>query len=449
MNLAQQRAAELSHQKQALRRELADWRGRTQRGQKLEKHHTQVLAITAKLDGFLDQVAEPDPAAAEPFKDFERISRSLIGAHRVWAYFRSKLALRDVDWLAADLKCADELAWECYRPARERAAAAGAIPPEGLKEPPLVFFSNDASPFAQARHSVFEPERINEQGDVKRLGEALLLLPIPVIGVPWFQLNHLPLAVVVAHEVGHAVEHDFGLIQPLADAFAALPVDAGRRAAWASWRHELFADAYGVLSVGPAFVLALMHFLAGDPASIQQERVEGPQWRRYPNRFLRLLVNFELLARLGVADPALRQSWIDAYQFHLMQPFEADIPAVAAALLDMPWPPFGNLSLKEVISFSATDAARAQTLAGVILRGSTLPGGEPFRRLYAAATLAYYQDPAAYVQRNAHSALVNRILASIPPGVRSAEKTPAATREAQIKAIYGQTGGELLDLFAE
>jgi hypothetical protein len=449
MTLVQERAVELSHQKQVLRKELDDWRQRTQRGRKLEKHHTQVQAITAKLDDFLNRVAEPDPTAAEPFKDYERISRSLIGAHRVWAYFRSKLALRDVDWLAADLKCADELAWECYRPARERAAAAGAIPPEGLKEPPLVFFSNDASPFAQARHSVFEPERINEQGDVKRLGEALLLLPIPVIGVPWFQLNHLPMAVVVAHEVGHAVEHDFGLVKPLADAFAALPVDGERRPAWSSWRHELFADAYGVLCVGPAFVLALMHFLAGDAAIIQGERVEGPAWGRYPNRFLRMLVNFELLVQMGIADPALLQAWRGAYQSHAMQPFEADIPAVVAALLGTRWPSFGGVSLKEVISFGAADAARAQVLAGVIKLGSALPAGEPFRRLYAAATLAYYDDPATYAARNANSAVVNRILQSIPPGVRSAEKTPAAAREAEIKAIYGQTGGDLMDLFAD
>ncbi len=449
MNLIQQRAVELGHQKQVLRDELGAWRDKTQRGEKLEKHHTQVLAITAKLDGFLDLIAEPDPAAAEPFKDYETINRSLIGAHRVWAYFRSKLALRDVDWLVADLKCADELAWECYRPARERAAAAGSIPPEGLKEPPLVFFSNDASPFAQARHSVFEPEKINEQGDVKRLGDALLLLPIPVIGVPWFQIKHLPMAVVIAHEVGHAVEHDFQLGKPLADGFAALPVDADRKPAWSSWRHELFADAYGVLCTGPAFVLALMYFLAGDPASIQQERVEGPAWGRYPNRFLRMLVNFELLARLGIAEATWKQAWIDTYQFHLMQPFDDDIAAVVTTLLDTPWQSLCGVSLKEVIAFSAPDVARAQVVAGVIKRGSTLPSGEPFRRLYAAATLAYYEDPTTYAARNAHSAVVNRILQSIPPGVRSAEKTLASTREAEIKAIYGQTGKELLDLFAD
>jgi hypothetical protein len=162
-----------------------------------------------------------------------------------------------------------------------------------------------------------------------------------------------------------------------------------------------------------------------------------------------MLVNFELLAQMGIADPALLQAWRGAYQSHAMQPFEADIPAVVAALLGTRWPSFGGVSLKEVISFGAADAARAQVLAGVIKLGSALPAGEPFRRLYAAATLAYYDDPATYAARNANSAVVNRILQSIPPGVRSAEKTPAAAREAEIKAIYGQTGGDLMDLFAD
>lgn len=448
MELVQQRAAELSHQQQILRQELADWRTRTRKGTKLQKHFTQVLAITAKLDDFLDKIGEPDPAAVEPFKNYERINRNLIGAHRVWAYFRSKLALRQVDWLADDLKCADELAWECYRPAREKAEAAGSIPSGGLKEPPLVFFSNDASPFAQARHSVFEPEKINEQGDVKRLGEALLLLPIPVIGVPWFQVNHLPMAVVVAHEVGHAVEHDFGLDKSLAEAFAALPVADERKSAWSAWRHELFADAYGVLCTGPAFVMALMHFLAGDPASVQQERVEGPAWGRYPNRYLRMLVGFELLRHQGIADAVLEQTWRDTYQFHLMQTFDDDIPAVVTALLDQPLEPFGSMPLKEVVSFGAADVERTQVLADTIKRGSKLPLGEPFRKLYAAATTAYYTDPTTYTEKKAHKTVVERMLLSIPPGVRSAGKALTPAREAQIRAIYGQTGGDLLDLFA-
>lgn len=448
MDLAQQRAVELRHQKSALQDELEEWRTRTKKGAKLEKHFTQVLAITAKLDGFLAQIEEPDPQAADPFVDYDMIHRLLLGGHRIWAYFRSKLALRDVDWLANDLKCADELAWECYRPAREKAAAAGKIVPSALKEPPLVFFSNDASPFAQARNTVFAPEQVDDGGAVGDLGAAILMLPISVIGIPWFQLHHLPMAVVVAHEVGHAVEHDFGLEAALTAAFAALAVPDERKVAWSAWREELFADAYGVLCCGPAYVQALMDFLLGAPAAIQQERKEAPAWGRYPGRYLRMFVNFRLLAQLGVANPGLEQSWQDIYQFHLLQPYEEDVPAVVTALLNTPYAPFGGATLKEVVAFNQGDLAAAQSAAKFINQGLNLPVGTSFRRLYAAATMAYYGDPETYARRNAHSAMVQRMLASIPPGVRSAAKVPPATQAAAITDLYSPTGAELFDLLA-
>jgi hypothetical protein len=448
MDLVRQRAIELRHQKQALRLELEDWRRRTKLGEKLEKHFSQVLAITAKLDNFLDLMEEPDENAPEPFKRYDNISRSLLGAHRVWAYFRSKLALRDVDWLADDLKCADELAWECYRPAREQAELARSIPPERIKEPPLVFFSNEASPFAQARHSVFEPELINQQGDVRRLGEALLLLPIPVIGIPWFQVDHLPMAVVVAHEVGHAVEHDFRLGKTLQDAFTALAVCDDRKPAWSSWRHELFADAYGVACTGPAFVQALMDFLAAAPAVIQQERIEESKWGRYPNRYLRMLVNFQLLDHLGIRDPLMEQAWKNAYPSHAMQAFDKDIEAVVSALLDTPLSTFGDLTLKEVVSFGPADVTRVNMLAEYINAGLELPEGESFRKLFSAATVAYYSAPETYVTMNGHSAVVKRMLSSITPGVRSVNLARQVERAEKIEQVHGQAGQELLDLFA-
>ena len=448
MKLAAQQAIGLRQQKLTLQREFADWRERTQEGKQLEKHCTQVLAITAKLEGFLDKIGEPDETAADAFEENHRIHRLLLGAHRIWAYFRSKLALRDVSWLADDLQCADELAWECYRPARVKAEAADSIAKGDLKEPPLVFFSNDASPFSQARHSIFEPEFIKQQGDAGKLGLAILQLPIPVIGIPWFQVDHLPTAVVIAHEVGHAVEHDFGLGTALKDAFAALPVPTCRRPGWLSWRHELFADAYGVLCTGPAFSRALMDFLAADPKRIQQEEVAAPDWGRYPNRFLRMLVNFELLGQLGIPDAGLGKLWKDAYLFHQMQAFEQDIAAVVSALLETVFPTFGA-TLKQVVSFGHADQSRVEDLASDIIAGIEMPKNEPFRKLYAATTIAYFQDAKTYEENNTAMPLIARMLDAIPDGVRSAEPEPPEDREAEMEAIYRPTGGELMGILAD
>ena len=77
-----------------------------------------------------------------------------------------------------------------------------------LKEPPLLFCSSNASPFIQRRNTPFLAEGVTAD-DMERFDAALAFLPIPIIGVPWSQANHLPAAVVIGHEVGHAVERDF------------------------------------------------------------------------------------------------------------------------------------------------------------------------------------------------------------------------------------------------
>jgi hypothetical protein len=65
-------------------------------------------------------------------------------------------------------------------------------------------------------------------GDTE-LQRAVERLPIPPVGVPWFQLRPLPDALVLAHAIGHHVENDFDLtptLRELADAaltFAAAP----------------------------------------------------------------------------------------------------------------------------------------------------------------------------------------------------------------------------------
>ena len=76
-------------------------------------------------------------------------------------------------------------------------------------------------------------------------------LPVPVVGVPWFQLYHLPDALVIGHEVGHLVERDTGLtatIQELVErAVTEARMDPGCVAAWRGWAAEAFADVYGTL----------------------------------------------------------------------------------------------------------------------------------------------------------------------------------------------------------
>jgi hypothetical protein len=80
----------------ALRREFADWRARSQANQPLGEAQVADRPPHCATGGLSGRHAgDPDPAAPS-FADNERIYTRLLGAHRIWAYFRSKLALRDV-----------------------------------------------------------------------------------------------------------------------------------------------------------------------------------------------------------------------------------------------------------------------------------------------------------------------------------------------------------------
>jgi hypothetical protein len=127
--------------------------------------------------------------------------------------------------------------------------------------------------------------------------------PFPTIGILWYQVFHLPDAIVIGHEVGHAVEIDCELTEPLQQCVERV-VAPTRRPAWQAWRREVFADLWGGFSAGPAFAGSLMDFLVGSPDAIAGERVVNSDYADYPPRTLRILINLALLAESGYEDEA-------------------------------------------------------------------------------------------------------------------------------------------------
>jgi hypothetical protein len=452
MELLARRATSLQVQEAALRAEFDDWRKRTEAHKALEKHNTQVQRIVTQLEAFLDALPRE---AAPSFAGLEKTYTRVLGAHRIWAYFRSKLALRDIAWLMQDLTTADELAWACYQLVRDQAKAAGTIEPEALKEPPLLFFSSQPAPFVQGRDTNFQPEGVTTD-DSSRFGRAVLKLPVPVIGLPWFHVDHLPIAVLVAHEVGHAVERDFGLEDQLNQIFDELTVDGERNRAWKMWRKEIFADVFGILCTGRAHVLALMDYLINDPQTIQQKRVDGPAWGLYPPDFLRMLLNVEILTRLAPQNAGreewlatyctpMAEAWQGTYTFHQMRAFEPDMAAVVKAILTAQWQGLGGATLSQIVK--PVDEKRVQKLADDILKRRALPKNESFRQLFAAATVAYYQDSAGYVASNQTVRVARRLFDLIPAGVRSGDRNLSQTQQQKQQAADRQAGSALLALF--
>lgn len=448
MNLAQRHEASLRYEHDALTADFKRWRNLTSRDDKVQKHFTQTRRITELLEELLAAAAAATPAAA-PDPDAqneaalnraEARGQTLLFAQRTWAYFKSKFSLRYIDELRPMLKCADEFAWACYRPAWERARQAGKIDEGDLKEPPLIYLTGNESPVVQVREGRYAPEGIGAQ-DARTYSE-LLALPIPVIGLPWAQVSRLSLAVTLAHEVGHAVDEDFAVGAALDEAIRNLTtVPDARKSAWLAWRRELFADAWGVLCAGPAHLIALSDYLVTTPAEVKAERANPARWGIYPPRLLRIFFNTQLLAAAGLADVGVWQEWQAAYPIHGMMDFDdfaADAPHVASALLRTPVPAFGAVAPADVIQMTPEQWAevkrRADQLPAITditpkttdARQAAKDNQTLFRLTLAAATWATHEstDPVAIETRITRTADALAIRA--PGGTRGLAEDKAA-----------------------
>jgi hypothetical protein len=418
---------ELQQKLASLRWEFAEWRARTKEKEKLEKHHTQVRAIT----GILETLAGPVDQALGGAAQDDRVlaeSRSteltILELHRMWEFFRSKLALRYVPWFEDYLLAADEFAWACYQPCLRF------VKPEVGREPPLAFLNGGSSPFTVPRGAAYAAESVPyEAMRTKEFAEALQCIPIPVIGIPWFQVKHLPEALVIGHEVGHDVERDLRLtatLRSLLDAtFDANAVPGERRKAWHAWSQEVFADVYGVLAGGPAFVETLVDFLAEDPRSITTEWRGDPSWGSYPTSTLRVLLACAVLAECEFDEQAvdpLRKRWTDVYDHHALTEFEDDVPLVAHALVEGPYAELDRAPLTAVLSFSPSDYATAKNAAKQA-RLQREPSTTDVRKLVAAARIAYDTDPTAYVQQDVAKLVVETIRDTRKGGTRTRKET--------------------------
>lgn len=455
MNLIQRQDALLRYERDGLLASFQTWRNITANDSAWQKHFTQVRRITDLLEPLAADAgnapAEDDAAA---LMRQERQAKQLLFAQRTWDYFRSKLALRELKDHRPMLQCADEFAWSCYRPAWEAARQARMIDANDLKEPPLIYLTGSETPFVQVRQGRYSPEGIGAE-DARSYG-SLLALPIPVIGLPWPQLKQTALIVTLAHEVGHAVDEDFGVGAAADAAIGDLGDTLGERGkAWLAWRRELFADAYGVLCAGPAHLIALSDYLLATEDVVRAERVDLKQPGKYPPRQLRMWFNHQLLAEIGLADVGVWQAWDELYPVRGMQDFDdyaADAGAVVRALLRTPISKFGGKAVREVICMTAQEWAEVERRAAMLpAADDRLPWSTArvrdaaetqslFRLTFAAATLASYRaaDPAAQAKK------LERMIQTAVGWVPYGKRGPQEDRTADA-ALFAEQQAHLAD----
>ena len=309
-------------------------------------HTSQIEAVCGGLTALhrliVTEIDEAEDAGTralslEAIVGFER---RILAALEIWNAYREKFAFRMMPEQRQILALMDDLAWHAYLPARNRAVDSGSVALDAVRQPPLVFPNSRWSPFARSREQRYELSEESGNWDaLDDLDEWLRTLPVPLIGIPWYQMAHLPDAVFVGHEVGHLVEEDFHLEESLREAIvSALPAAPDGRisqhqSAWSRyWRSEVFADVYGVLTTGPAYAAVLVDTLHGTGVESEEQpnlkRPSSQQWSAYPTRGLRAQLVCEAVRQLpdpngtkvfSTGADVLLADWRLAHPSHAMQ----------------------------------------------------------------------------------------------------------------------------------
>lgn len=448
----ERRRRDLANKAGALRDELRRWRGISAAGQPLEKHQTQLGRITARMDGLLERIQQVELAEAEVLDKGRALEQKLLTAHTIWEFFRAKFAQRLDPGYGAHLRVCDDFAWQCYSPVQLmfHARPENAERVSATREPPLVYLNGGWSPLAIGRSSAFQVERAAGGWSAHEdFREVIEDLPVPLVGLPWFHVAHLPDVLVIAHEVGHVVEWDFRL-RPDLEAALARSVEPARLQAWTAWLPEVFADIYGCLAGGAAFAATLIDFLVQGRERLLADRRNPGAWGHYPPAWLRTRLLVETLSTLADGDE-MRQTvemLAQRQEQYFGRPeanldFAGDPPVVAAAMLDCRCSTLLNAAgaAPRVRDLLPGSGPLAGHVAGNIARGNK-SGSEDLPVLLAAARWVWERDPLAYVDKG-FDARIRALLPLPKPGTRGplrTEPTPAeeALREQREKVRGGQ-----------
>jgi hypothetical protein len=437
--LAERKVLELEKKLAGIGAELDEWLADASIGKPLRKHRTQIRRLTDQLRGMAEDIGERIATVAidddEVLTACRQLQREMLEVHRLWDHYRSKLNLRYLEWFSGYLSTADEFAWACYEPVQEAAGTNGAV---SLRGGPLVFLSGEFSPFTDVRGNRIEVPRV-DTSDSEQFHEALAALPIPLIGVPWYQVAYLPDAVLIAHEVGHDVEKDFALSRTIQE--HAKPVlrelDAPALFAWSTWLREFWADIFGVLAAGPAYVSAAVDLLVTNPAELAADAAAPLEFGAHPPSAFRVHAMTHTLKRAGFEDEARQwQPWNEAF------PSDGDAGLALAKklvdqLLEGTFPQLDGRTLDGILSFSSAQHDAAVE-AGNYSLANMSPQSPDIRCLVAGARLAFDKDPKRFAKPGPQELIVCRAVQAM------GDETRMRTAEAEVSREADRAAGRAL-----
>jgi hypothetical protein len=389
--------------------DLKEWR-RATANKPLDKHASQVEAIVGQLSAALAELRLPPDDGGSA----SEVIQAVLDYHHIWDFFRAKLALRFVPWYQPFLAAADDLAWASWRPVRD---AVRARTGREIREPPLVYLSRSAIPFAVNRGDDYRdllPRGGIWTTEAERAASALV---VPVISLPWHRTNWLPVILSIAHEVGHVVVADLALLPSLTDRLGAIDLH-DRHEAWTSWLEEVYADVFAAVVCGGGTELSLVGQLGADDGGPPPE----PPWGDYPPVPLRAHVIREVARRRGGSVQAAPPGG-----------FTGDVPAVVAALLDQDLPDAGRLD----DLFSPVDTPAMRDEADRLARARN-PQAADVRSLLAAATRALAAAPDTLDRTRLQRAVLERAarIRDVGRRGRSADTATASAERDRAAGVY-------------
>lgn len=355
--------------------------------------HTQAVnkMITGLRSGLLSMSGKVSKATNATIEEpsagrLQDLMRKKAHAHqwvraieKIWDFYFELFGQRQSRYSKWLLSC-DRIGLDCYRASYLGLAVAKTIP----APPPFSYMATGFSP-ATFRRGI----------PLKRLGKQLN--PFPLIQLPYHRLVNPWTLGAVLHEVSHNLQNDLGLSRdiPRTVGLKLLRAGASKQVTriWVRWNREMFADMSGLLLGGPCFVGSLMDILARGPETVVYYSSRGP----HPTPYLRMLINTELLRRMGFETESKQyhKAWTRIYPTPssgnippaLIKSFHEFCPVAVDAMCFQPYRSLGNRSLAKVLNFGGKEQQMIEEAAQRLSAGVD-PGIIPERFLIGAVRMA-------------------------------------------------------------
>jgi hypothetical protein len=309
----------------------------------------------------------------------EHAHKWVRGIEKIWDFYFELFGQRQTRYAKWLLSC-DRIGLDCYRVSYLGLAVARPIP----APPPFSYMATG-----------FAPATFRRGIPLKRLGKQLN--PFPLVQLPYHRLLNPWTLGAVLHEVSHNLQNDLGLSKdvPRKVGLSLLRAGASRQVArtWVRWNREMFADMSGMLLGGPCIAGSLMDILARGPETVVYFSPKGP----HPTPYLRMLINTELLRRMGFETESrqYRKAWMRIYPRPqsgsippaVLKSFNEACPIAVDAMCYQPYRSLGNRSLAKVMNFGQKEQQMIEEASRRLAAG-TDPGIIPERFLIGAVRLA-------------------------------------------------------------